>query len=439
MRVVTRVLAAALLIGVAVTSARAADQTILGNSLQLKNPSTADKRKIVGKASEKGSPNTIVGDPTASGASITVRANGGTPSEQTFNLPQGAGASGKPYWTGDSVKGFKYKDAKGENGTAITSVGIKKSGSGKFAITLLGSSKINPITVLPPNPGTDGCILLTISGGDSYSVAFRPLDGTITNKGAAQYTQKKVSTEGTCVPSCPAANFNYGITAVVASTLRNWPGGSQTFGSPGCSVTVGAPSGNISTIVGDTWSVLSADGLSCSLTPHLPTCNTVGGTPSLAPNGRPVCSNSSDVLASGPSTADVDISCAAAGPTTTTTSTTTTSTTTTTTPCGAVVGGFCWYKGAIGTNCDDTCAAQGKVYDEATRTYAGSDGTNQNCTDVATAIGPVSSNAINGQSDGGYGCFDIDSNGSGFLVRIDSPATTSSATPTQQYRYCACQ
>jgi len=445
MRVGTRVFAAALLAGVTATSAHAADQTILGNTLQLKNPSTPDKRKIVGKAYEKASADTIVGDPTVSGATITVRANGGTPSEQTFNLPQGTSASsGKPFWSGDSVKGFKYKDSKFENGTAIKAVGIKKSSSGAFQIKLTGISKVNPITVLPPNLGTDGCILLSITGGDSYSVAFLPLDGTITNKGPLQYTHKKVTLEGSCLPPCAAADFNYGVTAFVNATLRNWPGGSQMFGTATCNVTVGAPSGNISDLLGDTWTVIGANGLSCSLTPHLPTCNTVGGIASLAANGRPICSNSSDILASGPSTADVDISCAPAGPTTTSSSTTTSSTsssTTTTLPCtgGAIVGGSCWFKGAIGANCDTTCSAHGMSYRDATRDYAGSNGTNAHCTEVAEALGPVSISAINGGSNDGFGCEDVDANGSGALVRVETPATTSTATPTLQYRYCACQ
>src|SRR5262249_54453720 len=148
-----------------------------------------------------------VGNPTSSGATITIRANGGTPSEQTFNLPQGTSSSGKPFWSGDSVKGFTYKDSKSENGTAIKSAKIKKSGSGAFQISITGASKVNPITVLPPNLGTDGCFLLTIGGGDSYSVAFLPLDGVVTNKGALQYIHKKVSQEGVCTPPCAAADF----------------------------------------------------------------------------------------------------------------------------------------------------------------------------------------------------------------------------------------
>jgi hypothetical protein len=66
-----------------------------------------------------------------------------------------------------------------------------------------------PVTVLPPNPGTDGCVLLTIGGGgDSYSVKFPAGNGTVVNKGAAEYSHKKVTIEGTCVASCSDGNLN---------------------------------------------------------------------------------------------------------------------------------------------------------------------------------------------------------------------------------------
>ena len=181
----------------------AADQTILGNTLTVKNPSTPDKRKITGKGKEKSSSNTIVGNPTTLGGSVTVSAGGGTPSIQTFPLPQGtSGITGKPFWSGDAIKGFKYKDSKGENGP-VKSAQIKKSSSGNFQIKLTVSGKLGAILVTPPNPGTNGCILLVLNGGDSYSVAFLPGDGITTNKGTTLYKHKKVTLEGSCVIGPP--------------------------------------------------------------------------------------------------------------------------------------------------------------------------------------------------------------------------------------------
>src|SRR5262249_1557246 len=132
--------------------AGAANQTILGNLLQLKNPSTDQKRKVTCKATEKASSNTLVGNPTARGATVVISANGGTPSSQTFNLAQGVDSKGKPLWSGDAVKGFKYKDSGAVNGP-IKTASIKKSSKGVFQIKVGGDGKLGLISVLPPNPG----------------------------------------------------------------------------------------------------------------------------------------------------------------------------------------------------------------------------------------------------------------------------------------------
>jgi hypothetical protein len=206
-------------------AAHAADQTILGNQLSVKNPSTPDKRKVTLKAKEKTSPNTIVGNPTATGASLTITANGGTPSAQTFALPQGtSGITGKPFWSGDSVKGFKYKDSKGEQ-SAVKSVQIKKTPSGVFQIKSTISGKLGVVLVTPPNPGTNGCGLLAITGGDSYSVAFKIGDGIVTNKGSTLYKHKKVTLEGTCVvgPPTTTTSTTTPTTSTTSTTLYGSP------------------------------------------------------------------------------------------------------------------------------------------------------------------------------------------------------------------------
>ena len=108
----------------------AAEQTILGNSFLVANSGAIDKRKLIAKAKESGSPDTIFGDPTVSGATLTVGAFGTTSNTQIFPLPQGMSPStGKPFWSGDFLKGYKYKDPKGDNGP-IKGASIKQSGSG---------------------------------------------------------------------------------------------------------------------------------------------------------------------------------------------------------------------------------------------------------------------------------------------------------------------
>lgn len=207
----------------------AADQTILGSSITVKNPSTPEKRKITGKAKEKASTNTIVGNPTLLGGTVTISAGGGTPSSQAFLLPQGtSGITGKAFWTGDAIKGFKYKDPKGENG-AVKLAQIKKTPSGNFSVKVVANGKLGPVLVTPPNPGTNGCILLGLNGGDTYSVAFQIGDGLVTNKGTVLYKHKKPTLEGTCVVAPPTTTTSSTTTTTTSSSSTTT---TSLYGSP---------------------------------------------------------------------------------------------------------------------------------------------------------------------------------------------------------------
>ena len=177
--------------------AHAADQKVLGKLLLVKDSGTPDARTIVIKAIEGGSDNTIVGDPIASGATLTVTATGTSPSSETYALPIGTSATtGKPFWSGDAVKGFKYKDSKGENGPVKLAM-IELTAKGVFQIKAVINSKFSPVSVVPPNNGTGGCVLFTITGGDAYSIRFA--DGKVKNKGIKQFKISKPVTQGTCL------------------------------------------------------------------------------------------------------------------------------------------------------------------------------------------------------------------------------------------------
>ncbi len=194
---VTRV-ALVLAVAVAVApAARAADQTIPGTQLR-EEPEHPRQAEVIAKAKEARSCHTIVGDLTVAGASLAITAHGGTPSAQTFALPAGRSAlTGKPFWSGDAVKGFKYKDSKGENGP-VKVAQLKKSGGGLFQIKAVAVGKLGAIAVVPPNPGTDGSVRLEIGGGgDTYSVLFP--DGQVTNNGPAQFKVVRPVAEGTCL------------------------------------------------------------------------------------------------------------------------------------------------------------------------------------------------------------------------------------------------
>src|SRR5689334_5457445 len=87
-------------VGMMPDGVHANDQTILGKELQVSDPAPgvdATKRKIVGKGLKKGSTKTIQGDPTVSGATLTISTEGTTASAETFNLPMGTDPKGKPF------------------------------------------------------------------------------------------------------------------------------------------------------------------------------------------------------------------------------------------------------------------------------------------------------------------------------------------------------
>jgi hypothetical protein len=205
---------------VAAGTAVAADQTILGNSFVAKNPGDVVKRKVIGKGKEVASPNTLIGDPTVTGGFLTARtfaATGGTPSEQTLPLPQGTSAStGKPFWSGDAAKGFKYKDPRGENGP-VKLAQLKRSGSGVFTVKAVLVGKNGTIDVLPPNPGNGACFLVGINGGDAYDVDFRH-NPQITNDGAVLFKATKPHLEGTCLDPTTTSTTTIATTTTTSTT-----------------------------------------------------------------------------------------------------------------------------------------------------------------------------------------------------------------------------
>jgi hypothetical protein len=179
----------------------AADQTILGKQVLVKDPKPGvdpTKRKVVGQAKEAASPNSIVGDPTTSGAVLTIFVEGASSSNQVFNLGAGTDpATGKPYWSASS-SGFKYKDKTGTN-SAVKVSQITKSSSGTFQIKAVAQAKSVPIALVPPDPGTSACMLFEINGGDRYHVLFPPASNSSIKKNDAKTFQiRDALTEGLC-------------------------------------------------------------------------------------------------------------------------------------------------------------------------------------------------------------------------------------------------
>jgi hypothetical protein len=227
MRKVSRlILVSAVGMVVAGSLALAADQTILGRVLTVKNPGDPIKRKIVGVGKEKASPNTIVGNPTLAGPSgggiLRVIANGGTPGDQTFVLPQGTSSTGKPFWVATGSTGFKYRDSKGDQGP-VKGVTIKRSNSGNFLIKATLTGRNGAVAVVPPNPGTSGFVTLELGQvlGERYCVQYGP-ESQIKNNGTKLFRAKKPTAQG-----CPGIG-----TTTTTSTPTTTTTTTTIYGSP---------------------------------------------------------------------------------------------------------------------------------------------------------------------------------------------------------------
>lgn len=201
----------------ALPAASAADQTVLGQTLTVKDPGPPEKRAVTVKAKETATDATLVGDPVAAGAAVTVTLDGPTPSSATYTLPAGtSGVTGKPFWSGDATKGFSYRDPKGENGP-VKAAQVKRRGT-TFQLSVAIQGKLGPVALVPPGTGT-GCVLLTLGGGDSYSVAF--LNGGKITSSPTLFKYSKPESEASCVPTTTTTTTT--STTTTSTTLPDFP------------------------------------------------------------------------------------------------------------------------------------------------------------------------------------------------------------------------
>jgi uncharacterized protein DUF5050 len=250
MRKLARILlVSACAVGLAAIAAYAADQTILGRFFSVKAELGGPTKTKV-SALEKNSNDTLVGDPTATGSAggaiLQIFVNGGTPSSQSFVLNQGANSRGKPFWSGDAVKGFKYSDSRGEQ-SAVKSLSIALKPGGTFRIKATISSKNGPLSIVPPDPGTSACVAVRLgvngTSGDRYSAQFGP-ESELTNKDATLFRATKPRNEGECPSGVPAAHLywtNAGDGTIVEADLD---GSNQTTIATGQSTPFGVAVGS---------------------------------------------------------------------------------------------------------------------------------------------------------------------------------------------------
>jgi eukaryotic-like serine/threonine-protein kinase len=116
---------------------------------------------------------------------------------------------------------------------------------------------------------------------------------------------------------------------------------------------------------------------------------------------------------------------------------------------GVVVGGACWFLGARGDglgvdgpNCNEVCAAADLVYDGATRFFAGSDGTDENCIAVLRALDAPGFHGFQRTLGVPLGCgVSHDPNFSGHpdWIRVTGSSRTTAAARGGEGRACACR
>jgi hypothetical protein len=163
-------------------------QMILGRKLDVRNPSDADPtRRSVFINGREGPDSTdpLVGDPTINGATVRVVVRGDAAVyDETFELPASGWSVRFTRHDWPVYKTFTYSNL--EVGGPVRSVVVTRSGyasregtpppdqprPGHFRIRVRLRGTDGPVNILPPNPGTDGGIVLTLGGGDSLCVGF---------------------------------------------------------------------------------------------------------------------------------------------------------------------------------------------------------------------------------------------------------------------------
>jgi hypothetical protein len=185
-----------LLLGVPPT--RAADQPVAGSRFSITDPGNPAGRMVSVSARERASASTVSGDPgtpaNSNAAVLQILTAGATPSARTFTLPPGTSSSGREFWRALPPAGFQYADRKGERGP-VRKLRVVRSASGTFEITatLRGDAGI-----VPPNPGTEAFLLLTLGTGDRYCVHFGA-DAAVRRNDGRSFSVRKPATT-----ACPA-------------------------------------------------------------------------------------------------------------------------------------------------------------------------------------------------------------------------------------------
>jgi endonuclease/exonuclease/phosphatase family metal-dependent hydrolase len=203
---------AALLVGAFLDDlAAAADRTIRGRRLIVSNPKPGDPsaRRVIATGHEPRGAEPVTGDPTLplgfGGAVLELVANGASPSWQTFGLAQGTSASGGPYWRPVAPSGYRYADPNGEQGP-VRSVLVAQGGHGALRVRAVVRGRGGRLDIVPPNPGTDGLLAISLSRADRTCVQYGA-EGVSRNRGDRRWAIRRIRDEGCGTPPQATGEF----------------------------------------------------------------------------------------------------------------------------------------------------------------------------------------------------------------------------------------
>jgi hypothetical protein len=150
---------------------------ILGRKLLVRDPSGSENGRgvvAIGRETATDIGAAILGNPAVSGATLRVVTNGMVASDQTYVLD----AAG---WSPLGSTGFSYRGPTGVDADPVKRVLLKRTpgGTALLKAILKGNLGTQSLDVVPPNLGSDGGLVLGITGGGTYCVAFGAAAGGV--------------------------------------------------------------------------------------------------------------------------------------------------------------------------------------------------------------------------------------------------------------------
>jgi hypothetical protein len=197
----------------------AGDQIVRGKEFAVTDsvPSDPARRKLDVAAREKPSAASVSGDPrmppNSNGGVLHLVVAGATPSTQTFMLPAGTSLRGRPFWRSIPPGGFQYTDPDGEHGP-VRKLRVLRSASGTFEISAKLRGNAGGLDIVPPNPGTEASLLLTLGSGDRYCVRFGSDAAVLQNDGRGFEVRRPPTSECPAVASGEFLALSYNVAGL---------------------------------------------------------------------------------------------------------------------------------------------------------------------------------------------------------------------------------